>query len=308
MSTDPNTRQLIEDVLRNNRVVLFMKGHRVKPECGFSAKAVAALDLLVPDYLTINVLEHPEIREGIKAYGNWPTIPQLYVKGELVGGSDIILEMMDSGELADLLDVQPGEAPPPRIEIAEAAATVMRNAAGQRAGMDVRLRIDATWHHTLSLGPSAEPDLRIATGGVELVMDRWTASRADGLRIRMEESLAGTRFDFDNPNAPPPVRQMSVQALKEKLDRREPLQLIDVRGEDERAVASLPGARAWSEETDRYLDTLPRDTQIVLHCHRGGRSQQAAEYLRGRGFTNVHNVAGGIDAWSREIDSAVPRY
>ena len=84
----------------NNRVVLFMKGNRQQPQCGFSAKTVSALDMLIPDYLHVNVLDHPEIRDGIKAYGNWPTIPQLYVGGELIGGSDIVLEMFESGELA----------------------------------------------------------------------------------------------------------------------------------------------------------------------------------------------------------------
>lgn len=308
MSVDPPTRQVIEDVLRNNRVVLFMKGNRGKPECGFSAKAISALNLLVPDYMTINVLDHPEIREGIKAYGNWPTIPQLYVNGELVGGSDIILEMLDSGELADVLGLPPGESAAPRIELDDAAAKVMANAVAQRPGNAVRLRVDATWNHTLSLGAPTETDVLVTAGMIELLMDRWTAARADGLRIRMEETISGTRFEFDNPNAPPPVRQMSVQMLKEKLDRKEGLQLIDVRSDEERATASLPGSRAWSEETDQYLQGLPRDTEIVLHCHHGGRSQEAAEYLRGKGFTNVHNVAGGIDAWSREIDPLVPRY
>ena len=84
----------------------------------------------------------------------------------------------------------------------------------------------------------------------------------------------------------------------------EKLELIDVRGQDERAIASIPGARAFDES----IDDLPRDACIVLHCHKGGRSQQAAEQLRRRGFTNVHNLTGGIDAWSVEVDPTVPRY
>ena len=123
---DTQTREIIEDVLQNNRVVLFMKGRRGQPQCGFSAKTVAALDLLLPEYLDINVLDHPDIREGIKVYGNWPTIPQLYVGGELIGGSDIVLEMFESGELAGLLGIAAPAAALPRVDIAADAAAMMQ--------------------------------------------------------------------------------------------------------------------------------------------------------------------------------------
>ncbi len=305
---DSQTREIIEDVLRNNRVVLFMKGHRHQPQCGFSAKTVAALDMLLADYLHVNVLDHPEIREGIKAYGNWPTIPQLYVGGELIGGSDIVLEMFASGELAQALGVESADVTNPRIEIADDAAAVMRGAVDQREGMVVHLRIDASWQHGLNLAPLAGQELRVAAAGVDLYLDPWTASRADGLKIGMEETLQGTRFRFENPNAPPPVQPMSVRSLKARLDAGDSLELIDVRGPDERVTATIARARAWDEATDRHLDSLPKDTMIVFHCHKGGRSQQAAEYLRRKGYTNVHNLTGGIDAWSLEVDPQVPRY
>ena len=308
MSLDPQTREIIEDVLRNNRVVLFMKGNRQQPQCGFSAKTVSALDMLLPDYVDINVLEHPEIREGIKAYGNWPTIPQLYVGGELVGGSDIVLEMFDSGELAEVLGVEGAAGTSPRIEIEEVAASMMSGAARQRQGVAVHLRIDATWQHVLNLAPVTGEELCVTASGVDLYMDPLTASRADGLKIGVDEALQGTRFRFDNPGAPPAVQQMSVATLKQKLDAGEELELIDVRGPDERATASIAQASPWNEETDRRLGTLPKDALIVFHCHRGGRSQQAAEYLRRKGYRNVHNLAGVIDAWSAEIDPSVPRY
>lgn len=308
MNVGPNTREIIEDMLRSNRVVLFMKGNRQQPQCGFSAKTVSALDMLIPDYLTVNVLDHPEIREGIKAYGNWPTVPQLYVGGELVGGSDIVTEMFDSGELAQVLGVAASDVTTPRIEIAAAAAEVMRGALQQRQGMVIHLRIDASWQHVLNLGPPTVAELCVPAADLDLYMDPWTASRADGLKIGVDEALQGTRFRFDNPNAPPPVQQMSVKTLKAKLDTGERLELVDVRGPEERAMASIPGAHVWDEETDQHLGSLAKDSLIVFHCHKGGRSQQAAEYLRRKGYTNVHNVSGGIDAWSLEIDPSVPRY
>ena len=103
MSLDPALRSRIDALLQSNRVVLFMKGVPTMPQCGFSAKAVGALDSLGADYAHVNVLADPAIRDGIKVYGNWPTIPQLYVNGKLVGGCDITLAMHQNGELGPLL-------------------------------------------------------------------------------------------------------------------------------------------------------------------------------------------------------------
>ena len=93
----------IESEVKSNDVVLFMKGTPTFPQCGFSSQVVQILDYLGVDYKGVNVLESPEIRQGIKDYSNWPTIPQLYVKGEFVGGCDIVREMFQGGELAPLL-------------------------------------------------------------------------------------------------------------------------------------------------------------------------------------------------------------
>ena len=94
----------IKKHIEDNPVVLFMKGTPDFPQCGFSAQAVAALRAVGAEFAHFNILEDPEIREGLKAYSNWPTFPQLYVKGELIGGCDIMIEMYNSGELQKLLD------------------------------------------------------------------------------------------------------------------------------------------------------------------------------------------------------------
>ena len=93
----------IENEVKSNNVVLFMKGTPTFPQCGFSSQVVQILDYLGVDYKGINVLENADIRQGIKAFSNWPTIPQLYVKGEFVGGCDIVREMFQEGELKDYL-------------------------------------------------------------------------------------------------------------------------------------------------------------------------------------------------------------
>ena len=99
--SDSNSR--IDELVKSNDVVLFMKGTALFPQCGFSSRAIAILDHLGAKYETVDVLQDPEIRQGIKEYSEWPTIPQLYVKGEFVGGSDIMMEMYESGELAELM-------------------------------------------------------------------------------------------------------------------------------------------------------------------------------------------------------------
>ena len=93
----------IETIIKSDDIVLFMKGNKQFPQCGFSGAVVQILDHLDVNYKTVNVLEDPEIRDGIKMYSNWPTIPQLYVKGEFIGGCDIIREMYADGELQTLL-------------------------------------------------------------------------------------------------------------------------------------------------------------------------------------------------------------
>ena len=99
-----NAQQRIDDLVKSNRVVLFMKGTAQFPQCGFSGRSIQILKACqVTDLVTVNVLEDEDVRQGIKDYANWPTIPQLYVKGEFVGGSDILMEMYESGELQQLL-------------------------------------------------------------------------------------------------------------------------------------------------------------------------------------------------------------
>jgi monothiol glutaredoxin len=99
-----NAQDVIKEQVTTNRVVLYMKGSPDFPQCGFSANVVGILrECGVEDMFTVNVLENPEIRQGIKQYANWPTIPQLYVNGEFVGGSDILTEMYQNGELKKIL-------------------------------------------------------------------------------------------------------------------------------------------------------------------------------------------------------------
>jgi len=104
MKTLPSAHDTIDTLVKNNDVVLFMKGTADFPQCGFSAAVCNVLEHLDVTFKDVNVLESDEMRQGIKDYSNWPTIPQLYVKGEFIGGCDIIKEMFQSGELQELFD------------------------------------------------------------------------------------------------------------------------------------------------------------------------------------------------------------
>lgn len=105
---DVNAR--IEEQLNSNPVILYMKGTPDFPQCGFSGQAVAALNAVGKSFAYVNIFEDPEIREGLKVYSNWPTFPQLYVNGELIGGSDIVLEMYHSGELHKVLGAEAAQS------------------------------------------------------------------------------------------------------------------------------------------------------------------------------------------------------
>lgn len=104
MALSESTKKRIEGLIASDRVVVFMKGNRRAPQCGFSAQVVQILDAHLPTYTTVDVLQDPEVRQGIKDFTNWPTIPQVYVNGEFVGGCDILTEMYQNGELEGVLE------------------------------------------------------------------------------------------------------------------------------------------------------------------------------------------------------------
>jgi monothiol glutaredoxin len=305
---DDGTRQRIEETLTAERIVLFMKGNRRNPQCGFSATVVQILDELVPDYATVDVLSDPAIREGIKRYSSWPTIPQLYVKGEFLGGCDIVRELYGSGELHEKLGVPVPERRVPNLQVSDRAASFLRDAIAKSGGQQLHLRIDPSFRNRAYLGPLEPGEIAAEANGVTLLVDLATAQRAEGLSIDYVETEHGHDLAIENPNAPAPVVQIDVEELKRRLDSGAPIHLFDVRTSEEYELARIPGARLVDAAVAAEIERMPKDAPLYFHCHHGGRSQQAAEHFRSQGFRNVHNVAGGIDAWSQRIDPSVPRY
>ena len=307
MSLDPALRTRIDTLLTGNRVVLFMKGHPQAPQCGFSAKASGALNALGIEYAHVDVLTDPEIREGIKLYGEWPTIPQLYIGGELVGGSDIIEQMANSGELHGALGLPPPDRTPPQIHIGEAAVQMLRSAIADAGGdVVVRMDIDPQFRTRLHL---AQPEANAVTSvveGIRVEFDLAGARRADGLRIDWADDVRGKGLVIDNPNAPPPVRAITPADAIERM-RAGTLKIVDVRPGEERALASVPGDVLNFDLGLDAIESLPKSTALAFLCHHGNRSQQAAEHFRQQGFREVYNVVGGIEAWA-DVDERVARY
>jgi monothiol glutaredoxin len=299
-------KQEIDDLLQNNRVVLFMKGSKNFPQCGFSATVVNVLkEAGVREFRDVNILQRHDLRDGMKEYASWPTFPQLYVNGEFVGGCDIVKELFASGELFGVLGTQAPEVKQPTVTITEAAARAIA-AASEGEGGALRIEISAQFQYALSIDEPGPTDLKIESGGVVVVLDRSSAARADGLRIDFSEQGDGG-FKIENPNEPARVKQIDVRTLKALLDKG-PIELFDVRTVDERNKARIEGAQHFDQAAQQKLASLDKDTPLYFHCHHGGRSQQAAEHYLRQGFKNVHNVVGGIDDWSQQIDPKVARY
>jgi len=307
MTLKDSTREKIENIIEQNRVVLFMKGTPKAPMCGFSSKTVGLLESILDDYESVDVLEDQEIRDGIKVYGNWPTIPQLYIDGELVGGCDIITAMFNNTELHEMLGVEAPDRTPPEVTITDAAAEKILEAMAGHEGIGLHFAVDASWQTQFNVAPAEGHEISIETNGITMFFDLASAQRANGAVIDWVDTLEGSGLTIHLPEAPEPVKQMSVTELKESLDNNSVI-LIDVRGSEERALASLEAAKPMDGEVMKELETMPKETALAFICHIGNRSQVAGEYFRKQGFTNVSNVAGGIDAWSKEIDSSVPVY
>jgi monothiol glutaredoxin len=309
MSLSPELKSKLEALVASDQVVLFMKGSRSFPQCGFSAAVVQILDSMLPSYTTVNVLADPAVRDGIKSFSDWPTIPQLYIRGEFVGGSDIVRQLQASGELKQKLGDLAAPAAAPSVTVTPKAAAVLKAALADAGPGDViHLSIDGRFEHGLDVGPREATSLTAESNGVTVQLDAASARRAAGVVIDYLDGPGGQGFKIENPNRPAAVKAIGPRELKALLDAGTVQHFYDVRTPQERATASIEGTKLLDDAAAAELENLDKSTPIAFHCHHGGRSQNAAEHFLQQGFKNVYNLAGGIDAWSAQIDPTVPRY
>lgn len=303
----PELQATIDGAIQSNEVLLFMKGSRSAPACGFSARTVEVLDSLLTEYATVDVLAHPEVREAIKEYSSWPTIPQLYVRGKFIGGADIVGQMFEDGSLEQALGLSESAAALPTIHLSDRAREALVEYLGDSSDV-VLLEVDKEFQAGLSLGPRPQAGICLDLGGVQLILDRLSGSRADGLSIDYVDTADGPAFKIKNPNEPPKVKQLSTRALARLRETGEAHRLLDVRTFGEWQTAHVEGASLLDDRVGAELEALSKDTPLIFMCHHGHRSQRAAEHYLQKGFREVFNLVGGIDAWSAEIDATVPRY
>jgi monothiol glutaredoxin len=310
MALSDELKKEIDQLIKSNDYVLFMKGTRERPVCGFSAAVTTILDEYLDEYHAVNVLERADIREAIKEYSSWPTIPQLYVRGEFIGGTDIVRGLESKGELTKVLGVSGArEVKPPKITLTAGAASQIRAAmADASEGSALRLAIDPRYQYELGFDEPGPGDLVLESEGIKIVIDRSSARRADGLSVDFLERPGGGGFRIENPNEPPRVKPIGVRDLKAKMDAKEQFDLFDVRTEEERQIVKIPGAQLYDLEADSYIRGLDKNRTLIFHCHHGQRSFQAAQQYVALGFKNVFVVEGGVDAWVAEIDPSLTRY
>jgi len=202
MTQSPDAHARIRSLVDANKVILFMKGNPDAPQCGFSAQVVGVLGRLLPDFASADVLSDPELRTGIKSFSDWPTIPQLYVDGEFVGGCDIVLEMYESGELHETLGLPRPQASPPEIQVSDEAAEVLRAASSESSHAELHLSVDARFHCQLGFGPRKGGEIAVESAGFTFLLDADSASRANGLHIHTTETPQGRQLRISLPGSP----------------------------------------------------------------------------------------------------------
>ncbi len=291
MAVTPNEQ--VEAAISSDDVVVFMKGTREAPSCGFSAQIVEVLNHLLPNYSTFDVRNDPLLRQAVKSRSGWPTFPQLYIRGEFVGGSDIAKELFVTGELAARLGLARTELPDPELRVSRPALDALERLA---AGEPIRLELDAQGDANLSVSTKQPSDIEIPVERVRFVLDVLTASRVDGLRIDYVSEPGG--FVLTRPT----TVGLSAPQVAEMLasEQNAPL-LVDCRTLAEFRQATLPKAEHLTRDLLHSLSTGAEGRRVVFFCRNGNRAQNVAEHFSIMWAKPALYLKGGLEGWIAPI-------
>ena len=195
-----------------------------------------------------------------------------------------------------------------KITILDDAASVMREALDKTPDMTIHLSIDENYNHEFKLLPFDDNKVEVRSGDISIYLNANEVTRANGLQISMSENPVAKQFDLDNPNMDKGFKEITVSELNAIMGSDSEFLLFDVRTKEERKVALIEGSVILDENAVSKIGRLPKEARLIFYCHSGVRSAEAARYFSENGYSNVFNLSGGIDAWSQQIDSTVPRY
>ena len=285
-------RAKLQAMVDSHDVVLFMKGTRQQPQCGFSNRVVSILEELEIDYQTYNVFSDPDIRSGMKDFSMWPTFPQLYIKQEFVGGCDLVTEMMQSGELPGMLGVTLEDVEPPTVHCSPNILNLFKESLATHGG-GIHIDVSKNFQYDIFIGPKSNGQVESLVDGVPFYFSRGSAKRANGISLDFKDGDNGGVL-IDNPNEPKfeDIAVSDVEAWVADNPTAKVYQ-IGVTAEQVLPFATLLDASAHQE-----IGHLPKDHPIAFMCVMGVRSQHAAKDLAFQGYSNVFNIVGGLTAWN----------
>ncbi|WP_394538546.1 glutaredoxin domain-containing protein [Lysobacter enzymogenes] len=310
MTLSAADRQRIETLLRAHRLVVFMNGAPDAPERFFSHKICRLLDGLGLDYAHVDVSADSKLREQIKAYGGLQAIPQLYLDGQPLGGSEVVERMAGADELHAALGLPAPDRTPPAVRLTQAAAEFLRGVVrGKGAGTVVDIAVDPQFRSSLRFGPRRNDAIAAEVDGVALQFDLASARRAEGLSIDWQDVERGPSLLLNHPRAPvpKPVRWLSPSEADARV-RAGTLTIVDLRREEERALARLSVPFLYLDEGTHEIRNMPPQAPLAVLCHRGERCWHGAQHLVQLGHRDVYAIEGGIDAWAADVDASIPRY
>ena len=226
---------------------------------------------------------------------------------EFVGGCDIIRDLDGQGQLAGLLGADT-DVQEPKLSLTENAKAELDKAIEEGEDKTIRIEISPDYRYNLGFDKAQDQDFQIKSLDYTLVIDPASARRAENLVIDFLNEANASGFKITNDAAPATVQAITPTAMKSKLDAGETLEFLDVRTPEERNIAKIESTQLLDQALIEKVSDMDKNTTLVFHCHHGGRSQQAAQHFIGLGFKNVYNLTGGIDAWSAEVDTNIPRY